>query len=210
MKKPRNPEEIQAVQEKILAAALTVIDEEGFPSLTMRKIAKKSGMTAPNIYNYFGSKDAIYITLVYRGFTQLKAALQVALEKENPPMARARTMAMAYLRFGLLNPALYEIMFTSRTPRHQDYVGTELEALSEKEYRVSMEIAEMAANAANDAIAGRLPQGVTPDEAVVAAWSLLHGMVSLNASRVMEYVVEDPESAYGALVNALFTGIAHS
>ncbi|MBU2488661.1 MAG: TetR/AcrR family transcriptional regulator [Proteobacteria bacterium] len=200
MKKTRSAEEIGEVRDRLLAAALDILDQEGFEALTLRRIAKKTGMTAPNLYNYFPSKDAIYITLVIRGFTDLKDRLVRAVEGQADPRERARALTRAYLAFGLENSPIYDIMFTRRTPRHKDYVGTPLENLSEKELSLSMDIAALAA----ENVRAFFGPGVADDEAllwVIHVWSLLHGMITLHHSQVMEYVVPDPQSTYETLLD---------
>jgi len=75
MKKSRDINTIKNIQERILEAALDIIIQEGFPALTMRRIASRIGMTAPNIYNYYQSKDELYISLVIKGFEMLHREL---------------------------------------------------------------------------------------------------------------------------------------
>ncbi len=200
MKKTRSAEEVGVVRDRVLAAALEILDQEGFEALTVRRIAQKTGMTAPNLYNYFPSKDAIYITLVIGGFTDLKDRLVRAIAGESDPVERARALTRAYLAFGLENGPIYDIMFTRRTPRHKDYVGTPLESLSEKELSLSMDIAALAA----ENVRAFFGPGVADDEAllwVIHVWSLLHGMITLHHSRVMEYVAADPRETYETLLD---------
>ena len=49
----RSSEEIETIKTKILDAALAILFEEGFDDLSMRKLGRKLGMTAANIYNYY-------------------------------------------------------------------------------------------------------------------------------------------------------------
>ena len=78
MKTARNEKEVEQVRQKILEGALEIIVKEGFDSLTMRKLGTRIGMTAPNIYNYYAGKDALYISIVIAGFEMLHRALQKA------------------------------------------------------------------------------------------------------------------------------------
>ena len=52
MKTARGKKEIRQIREKILENALDIIVYKGLDALTMRNLAKKTGMTAPNLYNY--------------------------------------------------------------------------------------------------------------------------------------------------------------
>lgn len=200
MKTPRNPEEIEQLRNGILEQALNIIISGGMDALTMRNLASRTGMTAPNLYNYFSGKDEIYISIVIRGFEMLHADLKAAYDGNDKPSTRARTMIDAYMRFGMTRPQYYDIMFTRPTPKYNDYVGTPFETLSRIELRISMEIAELALNTAA-ALTGAAAGGETIRRRVIEIWSLLHGMITLHNSRVVDYVVEQPERVYTEIID---------
>lgn len=202
MKKARREKEVEQVRQAILEGALEIIVKEGFDSLTMRKLAKRIGMTAPNIYNYFSGKDALYISIVIKGFKMLHAVLAAAYSSSGDSIARARAMIEAYIRFGMEKPRYYDIMFTRPTPKYNDYIGTPHEQLSEVEYRISMEIADLALRA-TEAVLGRGDNSELARMRVVQFWSLLHGMVTLHNSQVVSYVAEDTEAMYRKIVSEL-------
>ena len=59
---------MQVKKDKIRSTILTTARREffhrGFPETTMRSIARKSRITTSNIYNYFKSKDDLFIEIV--------------------------------------------------------------------------------------------------------------------------------------------------
>jgi AcrR family transcriptional regulator len=201
MKKPRDINTIKNIQERILEAALDIIIQEGFPALTMRRIASRIGMTAPNIYNYYQSKDELYISLVIKGFEMLHRELVSVYDAHENPVERGEALARAYINFGLKHSSYYDIMFTYPTPKYDDYVGTPLEKLSEVEYRISMDIVTLAQNAVKSLMNKEL---ANDDQKVqmyfIAAWSMLHGMVSLCNSKVVRYTMKDTEAMYEKLI----------
>lgn len=202
MKKTRDIKEIEGIQGRILDAALGIIVQEGFPALTMRKLASRIGMTAPNIYNYYKSKDELYITLVIKGFEILKRELMSAYDSCDEPIKRAAALARAYIAFGLKHSSYYDIMFTYPTPKYHDYVGTPLEKLSEIEYRISMDIVTLALKVGTEFMG--IDQTIDVQEDVqkrfIAVWSMLHGMVSLYNSKIVGYTTNDPEAMYEKLI----------
>jgi AcrR family transcriptional regulator len=201
MKKPRDVNAIKNVQGRILKAALDTIVQEGYPALTMRRIASKIGMTAPNIYNYYKSKDEIYISLVIQGFETLQRELMSVYDAYDKPSERTAALARAYINFGLQHSSYYDIMFTYATPKYNDYVGTPLEKLSEIEYRISMDIVILALNAVKSLLGEELARD---DQAVqmrfIAAWSMLHGMISLYNSKIVQYTIKDTEAMYEKII----------
>lgn len=201
MKKPRNENEIKNIRNRILNAALDIIIQEGFPALTMRRIASKIGMTAPNIYNYYKSKDELYISLVIQGFEILYHELTSVYEAHQDPVERGAALARAYINFGLKHSSYYDIMFTYPTPKYNDYVGTPLEKLSEVEYRISMDIVALAL----DVVKSLMSEELAADEEKVqmyfiASWSMLHGMISLYNSKVVRYTIQDTEAIYEKMI----------
>ncbi len=53
------------IKNKILEVARTEFQEKGFANASMRKIAKKAGISVSNIYNYFKGKDEIFKKIVF-------------------------------------------------------------------------------------------------------------------------------------------------
>jgi AcrR family transcriptional regulator len=201
MKKPRERNEIEGIKERILDVALDIIVNDGYGNLTMRRLASKLNMTAPNIYNYYKSKDEIYIHLVIRGFNMLNNILQDVIIKYKEPGERAKQLAKAYLSFGFKNSGYYNIMFTYPTPKYNDFIGTALEKLSEVEYKISMQIVNFVLK--EIAI---LTKRKEADESVlidlIGAWSMLHGMVSLYNSKIINYTTVNPEDMYNSLIDS--------
>ena len=202
MKTARNDKEVEQVRQKILDGALEIIVKEGFDSLTMRKLGTRIGMTAPNIYNYYAGKDALYISIVIAGFEMLHRALLNAYQGSENPVERAGAMIKAYIGFGMHKPRYYDIMFTRPTPKYNDYLGTPHEKLSEIEYRISMEIAELALKA-TEAVIGKVHDPELGQMRVIQIWSLLHGMVTLHNSQVVAYVAGDTQAVYDKIVTEL-------
>jgi AcrR family transcriptional regulator len=202
MKQPRTSDELDRIRERIIEAALDIIEEEGFPLLTMRRLGSRLHMSAPNLYNFFKSKEEIYISVVIKGFQMLYGLLDEACRTNDDPVSRARAMIDAYVRFGITNKAYYDIMFTKPTPKYNDYVGTPFEKISEVEYRISMDIARLATEALMEL--RKSPKGASPDDlghSIVKIWSMLHGMVSLANSNIMGYMTSDQDKTYGRIID---------
>ncbi len=64
---------------RILQAAATLIATEGYHGMTMRSLAKASGHSLANVYNYFASKEEILFALQKEAFETLLEATGAAL-----------------------------------------------------------------------------------------------------------------------------------
>lgn len=54
---------IKKRRDQILFAAITLFSKKGFHSSTMRELAKESGLTLGNIYDYVGNKEHIFVLI---------------------------------------------------------------------------------------------------------------------------------------------------
>ncbi|MGD0211264.1 MAG: TetR/AcrR family transcriptional regulator [Desulfomonilia bacterium] len=204
MKMPRSSAELERIRERIIEAALSILDEEGFYSLTMRRLATRLHMSAPNLYNFFKSKEEIYISLVIKGFQMLYDELKISWKSHDEPVSRARALIESYIRFGLGNKAYYDVMFIRATPKHNDYIGTPYEKLSAVEYRISMDIARLGMDTLMDMVKDR--SHLTKDDVIhniIKIWSMLHGMISLANSKIVGYVAPDVEKTYSRIIDEI-------
>jgi AcrR family transcriptional regulator len=61
MARPRNP---LLSRERIVAAALELVDAEGLPALSTRRLAAVLGVSGPSLYNHFATKDSLLDAVV--------------------------------------------------------------------------------------------------------------------------------------------------
>src|ERR1700749_1164314 len=95
----------------ILDASLDIVKEEGWPALSMRKIADKIEYTAPIIYEYFSNKEAILQELTRMGYVKLSGQMQEAKDKLTDPSEQLEAMWLAYWNFAFREKELYKVMF---------------------------------------------------------------------------------------------------
>jgi AcrR family transcriptional regulator len=95
----------------ILSASLDIVKEEGWPALSMRKIADKIEYTAPIIYEYFSNKDAILQELTRMGYVKLAKQMEESRAKLSDPAQQLEAMWMAYWNFAFENKELYKVMY---------------------------------------------------------------------------------------------------
>src|SRR5882757_5089605 len=108
-------ERIQRLKEEtrvnILEASLDIVKEEGWQSLSMRKIADKIEYTAPIIYEYFANKDAILNELTRQGFVKLALEMEEASKLHTVATEQLEAMWLAYWNFAFANKELYQVMY---------------------------------------------------------------------------------------------------
>ena len=73
----------------ILDAAIRVFTEKGYDGASIAEIAALSGLPKANVYYYFGSKQAIYRTLIADVLSEWDKALTLLREERDPAEALA-------------------------------------------------------------------------------------------------------------------------
>ena len=171
-------ERIQRLKEEtrvnILEASLDIVKEEGWQSLSMRKIADVIEYTAPIIYEYFSNKEAILLELTRKGYLILSRDLQEARGKHHLPAKQLEAMWLAYWNFAFDNKELYQLMFGVEMNCCCDIVATlpESENPSTLFSEVIVELMNIE-NPSKDLICLKY----------YTFWSVVHGLISINILR---------------------------
>ena len=159
----------QEARRAILDAAEALLVEHGFERFSMRPLADRCGYTTPTIYHHFRDKQGLCNALLEERFGQLWRRMK-RVPQGDDPLENWRSMTLAFVRFGLRNPTHYRLLMT---PRDGD----------ESPPEVAEQVIELMQRPI-DALeaSGRLiPDDV--DEARQAAWSMVHGLISLTTGR---------------------------
>src|ERR1700727_2089388 len=102
---PRPAPDLDLRRDQVIGAARDLADADGWPAVTMRRLAGKLGVTQPVLYSAVASRQALIDTVALNGFDDLAAALNAV---QASPKARMR----AYLDFAAAHPRVYEAMFS--------------------------------------------------------------------------------------------------
>ena len=87
-------------RERILDAAYTLFVRDGFAAVSMRDIARESGVTKSLIHHHFGSKEALWALVKERAIAAYAEAQVAELEAaEEPDAELLREGISSYFRF---------------------------------------------------------------------------------------------------------------
>lgn len=183
----------------ILDTTRHLLVEDGYTTLSMRKIARSIGYSATTIYLYFDNKDALFHALIDEGMERLYQALQV-LEEEHPEdlVKRLEALCRGYVAFGLANPEYYEIMFTLH-PKHMARYPAE-------KYRRGRRNLDLFARLLEAGIQQGVFLPVSPRVTASTIWAALHGIVSLLIAERVDIRIESDAFLEGALAQT-FRGV---
>lgn len=187
--KSRRPSR-EEVRASILQTVRDIAATEGWPCVTVRKVAERIGYTAPIIYEHFGSKDVMLTEILKIGNEVLHDTLKEAISHHDDPGGRLKAMTAAFWDFSHTSPELYLLMHgmagATIINRESHAYGAPIVKM------VSEELIRFNPKRIND-------QNV--DVHVVELWSMCHGVISLNLSgyvskyadgrKVLEIAVND-------------------
>lgn len=110
MKEPRRDRRRDATRGRILSAATDLAREEGWPGVTMRKIADRIDYSHPALYAYFSTKEDLLLALLREGLALFRADLQAAADAAPSPEEAVLALTTALWDFPWRHPELYQVM----------------------------------------------------------------------------------------------------
>ena len=188
-RRQRNREEMKNA---ILEAARQVMREEGVAALNLQEVARRVGVRAPSLYEYFPGKMAIYDALFRMGVRLLGERMNHSHESTDPLWARAQAVLENYMTFAQEYPELYQLVQERPVP---GFIPSE-ESMQESRGLLTM----------GDAIVekgierGSLALGLTVSEARDLFLAMMHGLTALHMANEPELPVG--AGRFGSLIPA--------
>jgi AcrR family transcriptional regulator len=169
-------------------AAVEAIDEVGPAALSLRDLARRAGVSHAAPAHHFGDKAGLLTAVATDGFRRLAATLGDAYRATGSFLE----VGVAYARFAVTHRAHFEVMFRPELYRADD------PALAEARDAARSLLYPPAAEAAGGA-------GGDDLRAAVAAWSLVHGLVTLWLNgNLPPQLGDDPEQLVREVARYLF------
>lgn len=170
------------MKKAVLDAALSLFIQEGYRSVSIRKIAERIEYSPSTLYLYFKDKDEILFELHNLGFEALYRH-QLEVQSITDPKERMMAHGRAYLKFALEHQEYYDIMFIARSPskfiekyKHWD-CGDRAFGLLIKNVQQCID-------------AGYF-KGENSEAVAFLLWSVVHGMASLIIRKRLILPVSD-------------------
>lgn len=183
------------VGERLVAAAVALLDEQGPEAVTVRGVAERAQVSPTGVYSHLGGKDGILAALFVLGFEELRAALDaIAIDD---PLAALIEGGHRYRSLARAHPGRYALMFERADGGWEPSDADRNHALAgfhALERRV----------AAGQAV-GRFRAG-RPADVAELVWSAVHGHVSLELRGML--FADDPDRSFADLLEMVVTGIS--
>jgi AcrR family transcriptional regulator len=162
---------MQDQRDSILACACDLYLSEGFAGLSMRKLAKEVGVTAPALYRYYDGREAVLAALVRQAHHVFLDYLRRGLEAPTP-FERFLSAGEGYIDFALEHPRWYAIMFSGSERLGMDAIPDDIQSMG-------CAIHQFWNDRVNECMrTGVLKEG-DPEGVGLTLWAHSHGMVQL-------------------------------
>ena len=171
--KERREREKEALRREILDAASELFVEEGYQSVSMRKIAEKIEYSPTTIYLYFRNKAELIATICDETFQEMIGIHEQINAHEPDPLARLRKGLRAYVDFGLAHPSHYILTFM--TPFSDDDFPEEYVYESSSGGRSF----DTLRSSVRYCVEHRVFRDVDVEVTSQALWAVIHGVTSL-------------------------------
>lgn len=101
-------------REQLLDAALSLVAENGFTSVSIAAVAERSDVTRPVVYDLFGSRDEILEELIERESARMAAAVErsmAVVSSEHPGPQAASAVLAHFLNEVRAMPATWRLVY---------------------------------------------------------------------------------------------------
>lgn len=187
-----------SLRERLIQVAGRLLVEEGYDSVSMRRVAQEAGCSQMATYRYFSNKEALIQHLCVQLYTSFTSRMYAEISKVEAPWDKIRIFVKALLDFAAAYPDHYSLIFLVR---HSDKeVFEEREKLGREFLKGIRKI-----------IADLLPASTSVsviDSRMRQTLCILHGTAALliahpNAYRLSRSIAQkDAESAIASLMTS--------
>ena len=154
------------LKQELIDCACRLCERDGYTKLSIRSLAKESGVSQTAPYRHFKTKEALYASVATEGFKKLSKAFSIDVTKKITKKHLVE-MGCKYIEFGLKNAHTYDLMFGTAVGNFADY--PELLKSANSSYENFRSSFSKLANDSDEVIAFKC----------ITLWSMVHGLVGI-------------------------------
>ncbi len=180
----------------LINAGLEILAQEGINALSLRKVARRAGVSHAAPYRHFADKEALIAAIAEEGYQKLAQQMeQAAAQFPDKPHTQFLETGWAYVQFALENPDHLRVMFGGFSENCALDTGSSFDLL---------------VNAIQaDQEAGSIAPG-DPLQLALAVWSMVHGLAILLIENKVSPVTQGmitAEQVVRACILTLYDGL---
>jgi len=171
------------LRSELLACAERALAEGGLTQLSLRDLARRTGVSHAAPRRHFADKQALLDALAQDGFERMGRALRDAMEQAGPEFdTRLAALARSYVRFATRHAALLELMFAGK---HRPGAADGLREAADAAFAAPLALIT-AAQAEGAVVPG------DPEAVATVAWATVQGLATIaNAGMLDDAALDD-------------------
>ena len=165
------------LKQELIDCACRLCERDGYTKLSIRSLAKESGVSQTAPYRHFDTKETLYAAVATEGFKKLSEACHIDADKKIMKKHLVE-MGCNYIDFGLKSANTYDLMFGTAVGNFAEYPEL-LDAANSSYENFRSNFAKLA-NDSDEVIAFKC----------ITLWSMVHGLVGIL--RKAQVVADEP------------------
>ena len=97
-------------REKIVLAAIEVLQKNGFASFSLRALAESLNVKAASLYKHFKSMDELTVAVALKVYEEFDVLREEAVAQAKTRQEAMLALAMAYKEFAYAHPSFYHLL----------------------------------------------------------------------------------------------------
>ena len=184
----------------IVKAALEILGETQSLEFSLRELARRAGVSHNAPYKHFADKRELLAAVSAAGFEQLTDRMAGEIGSLSNARKQLFALLRVYIDHGVENPALYRLMFGGYLSAPED--SRPVIERSEAEKTKALLAGVIVAGGLGRPILNIVRNERKIAGAILACWSLVHGLTLLLADGLV-----GPKKKAGALADSLVQGL---
>jgi AcrR family transcriptional regulator len=190
-----------SLRNEILDAARALFVEEGYDSVSMRKVAQRIEYSPTTIYLYFKDKGELFQAICEEMFAKLSRKLEEQAKKRaaeaNPdPVEALREGLQIYAKFALKNPEHYTVTFM--LPRNQ---------VAPFDGSMGQQTFQFLRGAVTACVEAGVFRDVDIEAVSQSLWAAVHGVVALLIAKCDNFPFIKPERLVDETIDTMIRGL---
>ena len=180
---PPRPYHHGDLENALIQAGVAILSREGMGALSLRRVARRVGVSHAAPYAHFADKQALLAAIATEGYRMLHDRIRAAVERCGAePLRQLFEASWAYVEFALEEPEHFRITLSGVVEKQKDHPAY-------------VEVSRRSFDLVLGIVRGCQAEGVLspgpPEVAAVGVWSLVHGLVSLLLEGQISHAILD-------------------
>ncbi|MEM8857291.1 MAG: TetR/AcrR family transcriptional regulator [Chloroflexota bacterium] len=186
------------LRDALIKTGISLLEEENAREITLRKVAKRAGVSHAAPYRHFEDKLALLSAIAEHGFRELAAEMQKAIDEHSGNHRRQIiSIGQRYVAFAQQHPAQLTLMFSDLLSQGGD------EGLHEAAGGTYQILEQSIINAQSH---GTLKPD-DPQKVGNAFWATVHGLAMLTKEGLMIHEGQELDEAVENVLELMFVGM---